>query len=260
MPDLTTLIGGAFAFTVGALVVLHVWVYAAPLSLVRFNALPWAFRIEFNTDLDFQTVTYAAVHSRWPARWTHLTLPLEYVAWNALLWAWHPAALVACTLGVLAILVRVEEKPFAWLAMACAVGLAVGSAQLMDHVGAPVLTTPLQALLLTGPALRFLGHAFDPIPPWVGVEGDAFVPLRQAKMGWRLPLIVLAGWLSEAAASLPFRLLWVQLFWLAQRLRYRPRTLRPWSEASALGREILRHGWRAFPKVGKLFDAVVARS
>ena len=72
-------------------------------------------------------------------------------------------------------------------------------------------------------------------------------------MGWRMPFIMVASWLSECAASLPFRLVWVQLFWGLQRFGYRPRKLMPWSEAAELGERIRRNGWRAYPKTERLF-------
>lgn len=253
------LVDTVFAVTVGALVVLHVLVYTMPLALVRFNALPWAFRFEFNIDLDFQTVTYATVHDSWQAKFSHFTLPFEYLAWGALLWMLHPAALAIATVFVIALLLQGEEKRFGKFASVVAVILAVLTGWGVEAIGAEELALPAKMLLLAGPLLRFFGHTFDPIPPWVGYEGDAFKPLSQAKMGWRFPFIVVSGWLSESAASLPFRLFWVQLFWLTQRLGVAPQTLRPWSEANVLGSEIRQHGWKAFPKVGKLFAPMVAR-
>lgn len=256
----TQVIDAIFAVTVGALVVLHVLVYAIPLALVRFNALPWAFRLEFNTDLDFQTVTYATVHDSWQAKYSHLTLPLEYLAWGALLWMWHPAALACTTALVVVMLLLGEEKRFGKIASVVGLLLAILTAWSVEAIGAAQLALPAKALLLVGPLLRFVGHTFDPIPPWVGCEADAFKPLSEARMGWRFPFIVVSGWLSESAASLPFRLFWVQLFWLTQRLGIAPQTLRPWSEANQLGRAIRQQGWKAFPKVGDLFAAMVPRS
>lgn len=242
------------------LAVLHLLVYAVPLRMVRINALPWAFRLDFNADLDFQTVTYAAVHESWPARYSHLTLPLELVAWNALLWMWHPAALVASTLLTMALQLRGEEKRFGRLAGVVAVAVAAASAGLVEAVGPEAIALPAKALLLIGPVLRFLGHTFDPIPPWVGHEGDVFLPLAKAKMGVRFPAVVFVALLSESAASLPYRLFWVQLFWLTQKLGLTPQTLRPWSEANAIGAAIRTNGWKAFPKVGRLLEPMVPRS
>lgn len=260
MPDPAAVLDAAFLATLWALVVLHVLVYAAPLALVRFNALPWAFRVDFNVDLDFQTVTYATVHQGWAARLTHVTIPLEQVAWAALLFALHPAALVACTVLLGLFFARVEERPFsgyafvAWLVV-CAVAVA-----LVQGLGAAAVVSPAQLLLLGAPLARVLGHALDPIPPWVGCERDAFLSLRESDLRGRMPLVAAAGWLSECAAALPFRLFWVQLFWGLQRFGYRPRALRSWSDAVQLGQRIQAEGWKAYPKTERLFAAVQPRA
>ena len=257
MPPLPDLIDPLFTATVVALVLLHGFVYALPHALVRFNALPWAFRVDFNTDLDFQTVTYAAVHESWPARLSHLTLPMEQVAWAVLLIAWHPAALPVSTILLGLLFMHLSERSFrayafiGWLVI-CAVAVALVAAK-----GTAPLLLPAKELLLVGPGLRFIGHAFDPIPPWVGTEGDVFVPLSQAKLGWRWPFVPFAGWLSEAAAALPYRLFWVQLFWACQKFGYRPQATRSWSEASVVGADIRRDGWKAYDKTARLFPEVV---
>jgi hypothetical protein len=249
----------AFYATLAALALLHVAVYLAPLKLVRFNALPWAFRIDFNTDLDFQSVTYATVHESWQARYSHLTLPLEYLAWMALLWMLHPVALVLVTLAVIAVYAQVEERGFALMTAIAAIALGTLGALAVEWIGASTLWAPLLLLLLIAPAVRVVGHTFDPIPPWIGAERDGFMSFRDAKLGWRLPFVLFMGWLSECAASLPFRLFWVQLFWAAQRLGYRNQTLRPWPEAAELAARIRAEGWSAWPRIGDLFRSLSTR-
>lgn len=249
----------AFYATLASLALLHAAVYLAPLKLVRFNALPWAFRLDFNADLDFQTVTYATVHESWQARYSHLTLPLEYLAWMALLWMLHPVALVLVTLAVIAVYARVEERSFARMTTIAAIALSALGALAVEFIGASTLWVPLLLLLLLAPAVRVMGHTFDPVPPWIGAERDGFLSFREAKLGWRLPFVLFMGWLSECAASLPYRLFWVQFFWAVQRLGYRNHTLRPWPEAAELAARIRAEGWSAWPRIGDLFRPLSTR-
>lgn len=259
MVTLFSLVDAAFAATVLALVTLHLLVYLAPAALVRFNALPWAFRFEFNTDLDFQTVTYGVVHETAFARLSHLTIPLELLAWALLLAAWHPASLAACTALLAVLFARWDERPFRAVAMAVWLAVAALALALSRAASVDAWLLGARALLLVGPALRFFGHTVEPIPPWVGAERDAFVPYRDARVGWRTPAVAFCGWLSECAASLPFRLFWVQLFWLVQRVGYRPRAVPPWSETAALGARVRVGGWGAYPKTAALFAVMKPR-
>lgn len=241
---------------------LHVAVYTFPRRLVPYNALPWAFRFESNLDLDFQTVTYAAVHDKRIARWSHLTLPLEQVAWAIVLLSVHPLALAVVLLIVAAQAALLREPPLAFALVATWLGVSALGVFALGAVG-PAALLSAQILLLIGPILRFVGHAFEPIPPFVGsprVGGprDAFLPLSETRLGLAAPLLVAGGIVSEFAAALPHRLIVVQVFWLAQRLGYTPRVARDWPRARALGAAIRADGWKAYDKTRWLFqgDAV----
>jgi len=100
--------------------------------------------------------------------------------------------------------------------------------------------------------LRFIGHTFEPLPPFITDPADAFVPLRQARIRPSIVVVALSGIVSEFAAALPHRLIVVQLFWLAQKCGYAPRAARPWAEASHLGAAIRSNGWKAYDKTRKL--------
>jgi hypothetical protein len=247
----------AFAAMVALTVVHHVAVYTIPLKIVRLTALPWAFRIDHNLDLDFQTVTYAAVHDRRIARFSHLTLPLEQVAWVIILLSVHPAVLVAMLALVTCQALLLGEKPlgFGLIAM-WAVLSALGALAL--HVVGPAALVASFLLLLVGPVLRFIGHAFEPIPPFVGdpKEGpprDEFLPLSRTRLGPTLPFLVLGGLVSEFAAALPHRLIVVQFFWFAQQVGYAPRKASAWAQARVTGAAIRAHGWKAYDKTRRLF-------
>lgn len=250
-PPVTGWISAAWITMLVLCVLLHVAVYLVPRGLARYNALPWAFQLRWNLDLDFQSVTYAAVHETRMARWSHLTLPAEQVAWAVLLLSLHPAALLAVVALVLWQAALLGEPPLvAGVAAMWAVIAALGF--LCLHTLGPVALTASELLLLVGPPLRFLGHVFEPIPPFVGASDDTFIPLREVTIRPALAGAVLGGIVSEFAAALPHRLIVVQLFWLAQQLGYAPRRARPWDEARVVGAAIRTRGWKAYEKTRQL--------
>jgi len=250
-PSVLTWVVRVWAAMIALNVVLHIAAYLNPRGLARYNALPWAFQLRWNLDLDFQTVTYAAVHETRIARWSHLTLPAEQVAWAVMLLSLHPIALAAVIALVLWQASRLGEPPLT-VGVATIWALFSVAAYLCLRTLGPVAVTAAELLMLIGPVLRFIGHTFEPIPPFVAGPGDAFVPLRRVPIGPALVAAVPAGIVSEFAAALPHRLIVVQLFWLAQQLGYTPRGARPWAEANLLGVAIRANGWKAYDKTRKL--------
>jgi hypothetical protein len=242
----------AFLAMIAFTVMLLIAAYAIPLRIVPFNALPWAFRIDFNLDLDFQTVTYATVHNKRIAQWSHLTMPLEQVAWAIVLLWIHPVAFAAVLAFVLWQALRLGEPPLVyWLVATWVVVSALGAFCWLTF-GTAALTASM-ILLLAGPVLRFFGHAVEPIPPFVGQDDDAFIPVARVRISPSVLLLPLSGTVSEFAAALPYRLIVVQVFWLAQQFGYKPRNANAWSRARVLGGAIRENGWKAYGKTEQLF-------
>lgn len=246
-PTVTKWIVTAFIAMLALNVVLHFFVYANPRGIVPYNALPWAFQIGWNLDLDFQAVTYAAVHDKWIARWTHLTLPLEQVAWVVILMSVHPAAVPIVVALVVWQASLLGERQLALGVVAMWALLAALGFACLSAFG-PTAVTAAKLLLLIGPVLRFIGHTFEPIPPFVGLPKDAFIPLSEMPIRPSIVALGLGGIVSEFAAALPHRLIVVQLFWLAQQMGYEPRRARPWPEAARIGAAIRAKGWKAYDK------------
>jgi hypothetical protein len=234
----------------------HLAGYALPRKIIPYVALPWAFRLDYNLDLDIQTVTYAAVHDLRIARWSHLTLPLEQVAWAIILRSLHPAALVAALVVVTVQALLLGEGPLAGILVATwAVFAGVAALGLQAFGTAAVVASIL--LLLVGPVRRFIGHAFEPVPPFVGKpkEGaprDEFLPLSRTRLGLTVPLLGFGGIVSEFAAGFPYRLIVVQVYWLAQQLGFRPRKASAEARARELGAVIRANGWKAYGNTRQL--------
>lgn len=237
-----------------ATLLLHVAVYLAPYRMIPWNGLPFAFRISNNLDLDFQVVTYATVHDRWLARWSHLTMGPEQVAWGVVLLSWHPLLLPLVAVLVAIQSLNLGERRFApwiigsWLVIS---GL---SALAFSRWGALAVTVS-QLVLLLGAVLRVLGHSVEPLPPFIANADDAFTPMGKTEPArrYRLPIIAFLGYVSEFAAALPHRLFLVQLWWVAERFGHRAARVSAWPAASQMGARIRAEGWKAYPTTYKLF-------
>lgn len=215
--------------------------------LVRYTSYPWSYRLGRSWDLDFQSVAYTTLHTSVPTRLAHaVLLPTEVLAWTVVLSSVHPALLGWVGLGVVGVAWMSGERPFAAFA-AVGWGMFAAAALLLPAELGPWSTvTVAKVLLVAGPWLRVAAHGPEPIPPFVGAPEDRFVHPSEARVGARLPVVMVLAALSELVSALPFRVPLAQLYWLAQRLGYRPRGL-AWADAKAIGAQIRAGGWGAAP-------------
>jgi hypothetical protein len=237
----------------GMTVVFYLAAYVAPRAMMGLQSMPWAFHVEKNLDLDLQSVLYATYHTRGFSRFTHLTIPIEQVAWFVVLAFVHPAAInvAIVLLGAQAFLCKELQLAMlvmmAWAAVAGAALLGIYLLGLEGAYGHAVV------LLLGCGLFRVVGHVVEPLPPMIVERSDRFVPIsRLREVTPKLPLTLLLGFVSEFASGLPFRLFIVQVSWLAQALGYRPRRVMPWARARKIAAEIHISGWRAYTPVTEL--------
>jgi hypothetical protein len=225
----------------GMTVVFYLAAYVAPRAMSGLQSMPWAFHVEKNLDLDLQSVLYATHHARGLSRFTHLTIPIEQVAWFVVLAFVHPAAISVAIvlLGAQAFLCReLQLAMIVMMAWAVVAGAALWGIYLLGLEGA----YGYAVVLLLGCALfRVVGRLVEPLPPTIVERSDRFVPMAR-----------LLGLVSEFASGLPFRLFIVQVSWLAQALGYRPWRVMPWAQARRIAAEIHTSGWRAYTPVTEL--------
>ena len=226
--------------------------YAAPRLMLRQMSMPWAFHLDRSVDLDFQSVLYAAYHTAPLARITHWTLAVEQIAWlvaiQGLSWP-----LAAAALGLLLVQAALLREPGISVVVAAAWGIVwVLAAAARGWVGDAHAAPIAEILLVACAALRMAGHIPEPVPPMIAVVGDRFVPLAKARIGLRVPVLLVLGYVAEFCAGLPFRIFVVQVAWLAQRLGVRPSRAMAWPEAVQRAREFHAVGWRAFRPMADL--------
>jgi hypothetical protein len=241
-----------FLVTLALAGVFYVLCYAAPRLMLRHMSMPWAFHLRKNVDLDFQSVLYAAYHTAPFARITHGSLVIEQIAWLVAVQGWSPplAAVVLALLLVQAALLR--ERGIS-LAVAAAWAIVwVLAAAVRGQVGDARAVPAAEAVLVVGAAMRTLGHVTEPVPPMIAAVGDRFLPFTKARLGVRVPALLLLGYVAEFCAGLPFRCFVVQVGWLAQRLGVRPSRAMSWPEAELRAQEVHHLGWRAFRPMADL--------
>jgi hypothetical protein len=230
--------------------------YAAPGLMLRHMSMPWAFHLDRNVDLGFQSVLYAAYHTATFARVTHFTIALEQIAWLVVIqgWSWP---LAAAALALLLVQAALLGEPGISVAVALAWAVVwVLAAAARGFLGEARAAPIAEAVLVVAGALRTIGHVTEPVPPMIAVVGDRFVPFAKARIGLRLPALLVLGYVAEFCAGLPFRIFVVQVGWLAQRLGVRPTRAMAWPEAVDRAREVHAVGWRAFRPMADL----IARS
>ncbi len=236
------LIHWSFAVSMALAGVLYVLVHIVPRALVPLNSVPWAFLVRRASDLRYQAVLYRAFHTQRWARVSHLSLLWEQPLWFALSWVVHPVAplVVSCVLLALASTLR---SP--WLVVALAstwlFSAAVGW-RMIAMLGPGTTTWVAEALLVAGALLRMVGHLGEPLPPGL-VDPVRFVPMRKASLRLNIVVAPLVGLVSELAASLPFRLVVVEVLWLAERMGLAPGRFGTRAEHHADALRVHREGW-----------------
>lgn len=240
--------------TLVASVLFFIAVYWRPMWMVRLQSMPWAFQLEHNLDIDFQSVLYATYHTHWFNRFTHWTIAVEQIAWFVVLMWVHPLLpiLMMLLLGLQAAQTRDSAltlfAAIAWGAVyACATCAVNGFG--MDRA-----VLHAETVLIGCAIWRFFGHICEPLPPFLCEESDRFLPIARLRFGPKVLVFAVLGYLSEFASALPFRLFVVQLNWMLNAVGHRSERVISWAEADRLARAIHQAGWRAYPKTAMLFS------
>jgi hypothetical protein len=249
---LTNVVDWIWCVVLAATAVFYVATYVAPRAVMSLQSMPWAFHLARNIDLDLQSVLYATYHTRWLSRLSHLSIPLEQVAWFVIFASMHPAAFVAALLLLAAQALLCRESPLAFVVMA-AWGVVSGAALLAIHLlGVEVAHLGAVVVLLAAALWRMASHAVEPIPPNILERSDRFLSVDKIELTPKLMVMFVIGFISEFASGLPFRLFIVQVSWLAQALGYRPRRTMRWAEARRIAAQIHERGWRAYSPLRRM--------
>ena len=231
-----------------------------PKRMVRINSVPWAFQAWFSCDIAYQVVLYVTLHELPENYVTHFTLSPDVVCWFAISFGWHvaPAAVLAAVLILHAAMLWKQSRLFSCfllLAWALMAGVAVTFAISFGRI----LVAQISMAVLSGTAvLRVIGHGMrEPEPPGVSsnsgtmsaadmfkLVADDFKHSTSLASVGKILFLMPVGIASEFAASLPFRLFVVHVFYFYDRLGGRIEGVPTWSELAEEAVEVRMEGWK----------------
>ena len=115
-----------------------------------------------------------------------------------------------------------------------------------------------KVVLMMGGFIRMLGHSAELVPPLLLNKSDQFVKLSSKNINYKIPLVVLIGYIGEFASGLPTRLFPVQVNYLYQTIfRVNPHKTLSWKEIDSSSKEVLTGGYSKLHKLGNYYNSVM---
>lgn len=234
-----------WVITLVSMVVLYVLCNILPNRIIgKLLPLHIVFKPKTNFDLDFQSIGYALLHTKWINRITHYTIFLDAILWFVIFqfWHWSIAPTILAAILLQAILIGDKKFGVSFLIMG---GLAfLGGALIIQYAGMQNAVLISKVVLMTGALLRMISHSFELMPPLVLSKTDQFVPLNHRTINWKIPVLTFVGYVAEFSSALPNRLFPVQINYLHQKmLGIKPITNMPWSEIKTKSQNVLKGGY-----------------
>ena len=246
-------------FTFSSMVLLYIACNHLPDKVVG-NILPLhnVFRPKMNLDLDYQSVGYAMLHTKWFARITHYTIILDSLLWFVFFNSvhWSVAVIMLGTIVVQSFFIG--EKKFGVSFVLMGVLVYAGSILFISYLGMTNAVLLAKVILMTGGLVRMVGHSVEYMPPLLLENSDKFVKLTPKNITWKIPVVALLGYIAEFSSGLPNRLMPVQVNFLYQKIfRVTPETTMPWPQIEAKAKRALEGGYTALNSLGSYYATIV---
>jgi hypothetical protein len=236
-----------------AALLLYLVCHLRPQLVSPHVSIPDVFLLRWNIGreaFELQTALYSVFHRSVVDDVCHHFLTLDQLAWAALAYHFGGAAGLL-GLALLALLQAATFGERAIVGMMAAVwGLIAAATVWLAAALGPDLAVTAEAVLLTSAMLRVLGHAFEPLPPLVGDSSLNFTPMRLRQ---RFPVTFVLGWVAEFASGLPFRLYASQVYLMALRFGFEPRSGLTLARLRELSGLLGTYGFAAWPTTRAMF-------
>ena len=252
------IINQLWLFTFCSMIFLYIACNLMPDWLVG-NILPLhnVFRPRMNVDLDYQSIGYAMLHTKWFARITHYTIILDAVMWFVVFYSMHWAVVLCAIIATVLQVLFIGERKFGVsfvLSYAMVLGASFGFVKLAGMHDALLVA---KVILMTGGLVRMIGHSVEKIPPLLLEKSDRFIKLSLKNITWKIPVVVLVGYIAEFSSGLPNRLMPVQINFLYQAIfRVKPTVTLPWREIEASAKNTLVNGYFALASLRNYYNKV----
>jgi hypothetical protein len=258
MAEFTLVVNYFWWFTMAAMVVLYVVCNLLPDTIVG-NILPLhiVFRPRTNVDLDFQSIGYAMLHTKWIARITHYTIIIDSMLWFVIFQSWHPS-LPVIALSLIAIqALFIGDKLFGLAFILMGLALYATSVYIIQIFGLTDTVLFAKVFLMTGGVVRMMGHSVELMPPLLLEKSDKFVKLTPKTINWKIPVVAVIGCIAEFSSALPTRLLPVQINFLYQRIfGITPQTTMPWNQIEVSAKAALTGGYSQLEVLKNYYSSV----
>ncbi len=247
-----------WTFTLISTLTLYVACNLLPDRIVG-NILPLhnVFRPKKNVDLDFQSIGYAMLHTRWIARITHYTIIFDSVLWFVIFQSWHWSVPFIILSAVLLQSVYIGERRFGIFFVLASMIIYILSTYFIFWLGMANAVLLAKAILMFSGVMRMIGHTVELMPPLLLENSDKFVALKLKNITWKIPVVAVIGCIAEFASGLPNRLLPVQLNFLYQRiLGLTPQNTLPWQQVEISAKTALTNGYSALNALKNYYQSV----
>ena len=248
-----------WAGTLIAMATLYIVCNVLPDRIVG-NYLPLhnVFKPETNVDLDYQSIGYAMLHTRWITRITHYTIIFEVMLWFVIFQSWHASIPVIALVAISIQSLFIGDKKFGlcFILMGTATfGASTYFIQLLGFQNAVLLA---KVMLMAGGLMRMIGHSWELMPPLLLNKTDQFVKLTAKNINYKIPLVAVIGYVAEFSSALPNRLFPVQVNFLYQTIfRVKPQTTLPWSEIELSAKKVLVGGYSELNALRNYYNSIM---
>lgn len=253
-------IDGLWWFTIAGSALLYFLVYTNEALMVRLNSNPWAFELKRNLDLDYQGVMYAAYHTTFMGRLSHSTLLADATAWMMVIITWEPALMMPALLVFIWQTWQLGDRSIAIVGTVSWLLITVAALGLLGWLGQPLAYDVARVFLMSTALFRFIGHAWEPIPPLIGADHDRFIEINEMNFSPSHVLLPITGYISEFCSGLPYRLVCVHFAFIAYKIKHTFADRMNWEQNVEVAKDIHRSGWRAWAPMGELVSKYLPES
>ena len=254
-----TVINNLWLFTLIAMVTLYFLCNVLP-NRIMGNLLPLhnVFKPKTNFDLDYQSIGYAMLHTRWITRITHYTIIFEVMLWFVIFQSWHWSIPFVALAAISIQSLFIGDKKFGVCFILTGTVTFVGAVYFIQFLGIQNATLIGKVVLMLGGLIRMAGHSAEYMPPLLLERSDRFVKLTAKNINWKIPLVAFIGYVAEFGSGLPNRLFPVQVNFLYQAIfRVQPQTTLPWSEIEQSAKNVLTGGYSKLSSLGNYYNSIV---
>ena len=246
-------------FTLVSMVILYIVCNVLPNRFVG-NILPLhiVFTPKNNVNLDFQSISYALLHTKWFAKITHYNIFIDALFWFVIFQSWHWSIpiIVLIAIGTQALLIG--DIGFGICFSITSILIYAVAVFIIQFAGIQNAVLIAKVILMLHGFIRMVGHSAELVPPLLINETDQFVKLSRRNTNWKVPVLVLIGYIAEFGSGLPNLLLPVQINYLYQKIfRVHPLKTAAWNDIELSAKNILTGGYSKLIFFQNYYNSIV---